>query len=64
MKTKHATKNLQEAINVFLRELPDPKGSDVSTVTDQFTIAGQEVVLTAQKAKGSTGFRWLIDYPN
>lgn len=64
MKAKHATKNLQEAITVFLKELPDPKGTDVSTVRDHFTVDGQEVVLTAQKAKGRSGFRWRIDYPN
>ena len=64
MKSKHAAKNLDEAINLFLHELPDPVRSNVSTVTDSFSIKGKDVVLSAQKAKGNTGMTWRIDSSN
>lgn len=62
MKAKHTATNIDEAINLFLHELPDPVTSDVSTVTDSFSIEGKEVVLNAQKAKGNTGMTWRIDH--
>ena len=64
MKTKHSAKNIDEAINLFLHELPDPVTSDVSTVTDSFSVKGKEVVLNAQKAKGNAGMTWRIDHFN
>lgn len=64
MKTKHATRDLDEAIDVFMEELPDPKRSDDSTFTDYFLVGGAEVMLKAQKVKGSTGMKWKIDYSN
>lgn len=64
MKTRHAAKNMEEAIKLFLEELPDPKRTDVPAVSDRFTIGEKEVLLTAQKTKGSGGFGWRIDHPN
>ncbi len=64
MKTEHATRDLNEAIDVFRRELPDPKRSNDSTFTDAFLIGETEVILKAQKVKGSTGMSWKIDYNN
>ncbi|MEJ6980393.1 hypothetical protein WG906_08020 [Pedobacter sp. P351] len=64
MKTEHTTRDLNEAIDLFLRELPDPNKTNDSTFTDDFLIAGSEVILKAQKVKGSTGMKWKIDYNN
>lgn len=64
MKTEHTTRDLNEAIDLFLRELPDPKKSNDSTFTDDFLIGGAEVILIAQKVKGSAGMKWKIDYNN
>lgn len=64
MKLEHTTRDLNEAIDLFLRELPDPKRSNDSTFTDDFLIGGAEVILKAQKVKGSTGMKWKIDYNN
>ena len=62
MKAKHIASNIDEAINLFLHELPDPVTSNVATVSDSFSIKGKKVVLNAQKAKGNSGMTWRIDY--
>jgi hypothetical protein len=64
MESKHLTKDLTEAIDVFLTELPDPRSSDASTITDLFIVRGVEVKLKAQKVKASGGMTWKIEYYN
>lgn len=64
MKSKHEARSVEEAIKVFLKELPDPKRTNIPAVSDHFMIGEEDVILTAQRAKSSTGFRWIIDSRN
>ena len=61
MKTNNKdNRNYSEALNVFLKELPDPRISDQSTIRREFIIRDEKITLEAKKIKGSNGMRWNI----
>lgn len=66
MKLKHSTKNLEEAIDVFIKELPDPNVYKVAAVIEHFEVAGKEIMLRAQKShdRDLTGHMWIIENLN
>jgi len=64
MKLKHSTQNIEEAIDVFLKELPDPKIYKISAVIEHFEVAGKEIMLRAQKTKDVVGSTWIIENLN
>lgn len=64
MKTQHSTANLEEARTVFLNELPDPQNCGISTVIEHFAIEGVDIMLLAQKSKGTNGMFWSIENLN
>jgi hypothetical protein len=57
----HSAHDLSEAISLFLKELPDPQRSKETTITNRFLVEEQEVLLRAQKCKGSAGMQWKVD---
>ena len=61
MKARHTTKNLQEAMEVFMKELQDPKEYKIAVVIEHFEVAGNEIMLRAQKAKDESGPFWVIE---
>jgi hypothetical protein len=60
-KLTHTTHDLSEAINLFLKELPDPKTSVQSTFVEDFLVEDKKITLQAQKSKGIKGMIWNID---
>jgi len=64
MKDRHVTKNLDEALDIFIKELPDPATPHVSTIIDQFEIDGQMIILYAQKYKSDGGMKWKVSDMN
>lgn len=64
MKRKHSTKSLQEAIEVFVKELEDPTGYRISAVIEHFEVAGSEIMLRAQKTADDGGYKWVIENLN
>ena len=61
---KHSTQNLEEAVDVFVKELPDPKVYRVSVVIEHFEVAGKEIMLRAQKTKDALDGTWIIENLN
>lgn len=57
----HSAHDLSEAISLFLKELPDPQRSRETTITDKFLVEEKEVLLRAQKCKGSSGMQWRVE---
>lgn len=53
--------NLSEAMEVFLRQLPDPNLTKEPTIVSEIDIKGKKVKLTAQKSKGLGGMTWRIN---
>ncbi len=61
MPSQKFTGDLASAIETFLKELPDPKNCNLSTVKSDFFINGKKVTLQAQKSKGFLGMTWNIE---
>ena len=53
--------NLSEAMEVFLRQLPDPNLTKTPTIVREIDVKGQKVKFTAQKSKGLSGMTWRIN---
>ncbi|WP_207422593.1 hypothetical protein [Desertivirga brevis] len=53
--------NLSEAMEVFLRQLPDPNLAKEPTIVKEISVKGRKVKFTAQKSKGLTGMTWRIN---
>jgi len=53
--------NLSEALEIFLKQLPDPNLSKTPTIVSEINVKGKTVKFTAQKAKGYTGMTWRIN---
>ncbi|MEJ6980133.1 hypothetical protein WG906_06710 [Pedobacter sp. P351] len=53
-------KNVNAAMNDFLKQLPDPKFNNVPAVIAEYTIKGEKINFMAQKAKGLTGLTWKV----
>ena len=52
--------DLNEAMNAFLRQLPDPKRSPNSTIVAEMVVKGEKVKFLAQKIKGLAGLSWKV----
>jgi hypothetical protein len=52
--------NLSEAMEVFLRQLPDPNVARTPMIVSEIDVQGRKVKLSAQKSKGLTGMTWRI----
>lgn len=52
---------LTEAMNTFLKQLPDPHLNNSSTIIGEFTVQEQKISLMAQKVKGQQGMAWKIE---
>jgi hypothetical protein len=52
---------LNEAMNTFLKQLPDPQLNNSSTIIGEFTVLEQKVSFMAQKVKGKLGMSWKIE---
>ncbi|WP_207535146.1 hypothetical protein [Desertivirga arenae] len=53
--------NLSEAMEVFLKQLPDPNLTRDPTIVREINVRGRKVKFTAQKSKGLTGMTWRIN---
>lgn len=54
--------DINEAINIFKQELPDPEKSRISTFKDEFYLNEKKITFIAQKLKSSNGMVWSINY--
>lgn len=59
---KTLPEDLSDAMNHFLRKLPDPHRSFYSTIKDEISVAEKKVTFMAQKKKGEKGMCWDIRY--
>ncbi|MEJ6980429.1 hypothetical protein WG906_08200 [Pedobacter sp. P351] len=50
-----------DTIKYILKNLPDPKDHNVSTIKDEVILNDKKVIYLAQKIKGSDGFCWNIN---
>lgn len=60
MKKINQARSIDDALNIFRQGLPDPVRSSESTIINRFMVSDKEIVLNAQKAKGSSGMCWKI----
>ena len=60
MKKINQARSIEDALNLFRQALPDPVRSNESTIINRFIVSDKEIVLNAQKAKGSAGMCWKI----
>lgn len=59
---KVITGDLDDAVSVFKKELPDPEKSRLSTFKDEFYLNEKKITFVAQKFKSSSGMCWSIHY--
>lgn len=50
----------KKAIQQFSKQLPDAKTCLLSTIQQKITVGDHEIVLQAQKTKGTSGMTWRI----
>lgn len=54
--------DLSDAINVFVKKLPDPDKSFDSTIKDEIFLNDHKITFMPQKRKGQKGMCWDIRY--
>lgn len=54
---------MDEAVQLFESVLPDPRTTNLPAMSDHFIVNEEDVILTAQRAKSSIGYKWRIEYP-
>jgi hypothetical protein len=52
--------NITTAMNIFLKQLPDPKLSTVPAISAHFTVKGQDVEFIAERVKRLSGLTWKV----
>ncbi len=52
--------NIAQAIEFFMKKLPNPRNNSASTLEEDFTIKGKKFTLRAQKTKSLTGMKWDV----
>lgn len=53
--------NISEAMEIFLKQLPDPNLSTVPSIETEIQVKGKRVKFRAQKAKSLLGMTWKVD---
>ena len=53
--------NLSEAMEVFLKQLPDPNLTNTPVIISEMKVNGKRVKFKVQKAKSLSGITWRID---
>jgi hypothetical protein len=56
-----STNEITVAIDVFLKELPNPITSSQSFFLKELSVEDKKVTLLAQKKKGSKGMTWNVN---
>lgn len=59
---KRYPEDLSDAMNHFVKKLPDPDKSFDSTIKDEISMEEKKVTFMAQKKKGEKGMCWDIHY--
>jgi hypothetical protein len=54
--------DLSDAMNHFVKKLPDPSKSFYSTIRDEIAVDERKITFMAQKKKGEKGMCWDIRY--
>ena len=56
-----STKEINAAIDVFLKELPNPITSMQSSFLKELSVDNKKITLLAQKSKGAKGMTWSVN---
>lgn len=60
--SKRLPEDLSDAMNHFLKKLPDPDKSFHSTIKDEVNLEEKKITFMAQKKKGEKGMCWDVRY--